>query len=84
MKFDSLEKTRITSSESKDDFVRSGKGMITSIGLKAKARPKKYKKARYAIINVINKDLSRIIRGFEKLPYKSYDRRRSKHDPTGS
>ena len=28
------------------------------------------------------KDLSKIIREFEKLHYKGYDRKRSKHDPT--
>ena len=30
------------------------------------------------------KYLSKIIREFEKLPYKSYERRRTKHDPTDS
>ena len=30
------------------------------------------------------KDLSKIIREFEKLPYKSYERRRPKHEPTHS
>ena len=30
------------------------------------------------------KDLSNITREFEKLRYKSYDRRRPKHDPTDS
>ena len=49
LKFGSLEKTRITSSESKDNLGRSGKGLITSMVLKVKARPKKNKKARYAI-----------------------------------
>ena len=58
--------------------------MITSLGLKAKSRPKKYKKARYAIGNVIMKDPSKIIREFEKLTYKSYERRSNKHDPTES
>ena len=52
--------------------------------LKAKTRSKKYKKARYAIGNVSIKDLSEIIREFEKLRYKSYERRRPKHDPTDS
>ena len=54
------------------------------MGLKAKLRPKKCKKARYSIGNVIEKDLSRIIREFEKLPYKSYERRRPKHAPTNT
>ena len=66
LKFDSLEKMKITSSESKDNLGRSGKGLITSLGLNAKARPKKYKKARYSIVNVSKKDLSNIIREFEK------------------
>ena len=73
---------RIISSEPKDNFGRSGKGLITSLGIKAKASPKKQKKARYAIGNVSMKELSKIIREFEKLPYKSYERRRPKHDPT--
>ena len=42
LKFDSLEKMRITSSESKFKLGRSGKGLITSLGLKAKKRPKKW------------------------------------------
>ena len=54
------------------------------MGIKVKESPKKYKKTRYAIINVSMKDLSKIIREFEKLRYKSYNRRRPKHDPTDS
>ena len=65
-------------------MVRSGKGLITSLGLKAKARPKKHKKARYAIRNVSKKDFSKIIRKFEKLPYESYERKSPKHEPTES
>ena len=57
---------------------------FTTLGLKAKARPKKYKKARYATRNISKKDLSKIIRDFEKLPYESYERRRPKHEPTDS
>ena len=63
---------------------RSGKGLITSLGFNTKVRPHKYKKARYAIGNVSNNDLSKFIREFEKLPYESYERKRSKHDPTDS
>ena len=58
--------------------------MNTSIDIKAKLRPHKYKKARYAIGNVSKKGLSNIIREFEKLPYKSYESRRPKHEPTDS
>ena len=64
LKFESLDKIRITYSESKDNCVRSGKGLIISLVIKSKARPKKYKKARYSIVNVSKKDLSNIIRVF--------------------
>ena len=40
-KFGSMDEMRITSSEPKDNLVRSGKGLITSLGIKAKARPTK-------------------------------------------
>ena len=63
---------------------RSGKGLITSLGIKAKARPNKYKKERQSIGNVSKKDLSKVIREFEKLPYEIYERKRPKHEPTGS
>ena len=69
LKFDILEKIKITSSESKDNLERSGKGLSTSLGLRAKARPNKYKEARYAIVNVSKKERSKIIRWFEILYY---------------
>ena len=84
LKFGSLDKIRITSSDPKDNLVGLRKGFITSLGLKSNAIPKKYKKARYAIKNVIMNDLSKIIRDFDKLPYKIYERRRPKHDPNDS
>ena len=58
--------------------------MITSLGLKAKARPKKHKKARYATRNVSKKVFSKNIKEFEKLPYEIYDRKRPKHETTDS
>ena len=58
--------------------------LITYSGLKAKPRPKKCKKARYAIINISKKYLSNVIREFEKLPYEGYERKRPKHEPTDS
>ena len=84
LKFGSLNKMRITSLEPNDNLVISEKGLITSLGLKDKSMPKKYKKARCAIKNVIKKDLSKIIKEFDKLTYKSYERRRPKHKPTDS
>ena len=44
LKFDSLDKMKITSSESKVKLGRSGNGLITSMILKAKIIPKKHKK----------------------------------------
>ena len=58
--------------------------MITSLGLKTKVRLQKYKKARYAIRNVSNKDISKIITDFEKLPYESYENKRPEHETTDS
>ena len=81
-KVDSLENTRITSSESKVKLERSGKELITSLGFKSKARPKKYKKARYAIGNVSKKELSKIIREFEKFEKLPSEKKRPKHEPT--
>ena len=68
----------------KDNLGRSRKGLITSMGTKARARPNKHKKARYAIGNVSMKDLSKIIQDFEKLPYNGYERKRPNNDPSDS
>ena len=84
LKFGSLDNMKITYSEPEDNLGRSGKGSITSLGPKVKIRPKKYKKTRYAIGNFCIKDISKIIREFEKLSYKRYERRRPKNDPTDS
>ena len=84
LKFYSLNKMKITYSESKVKLERSGKGLITSLGFKAKVRPQKYKKSRYAIGNVSEKDLSKIIREFEKFEKSPYENKRPKHEPTDS
>ena len=39
LKFDNMDKMKITSSDSKRKLERSGKGLFTSLGFKAKARP---------------------------------------------
>ena len=75
---------KITSSESKGKLERSGKGLITSLGFKAKARPQKYKKARYAVGNVSKKDLSKIIKEFEKIKKLPYEKKSPKNEPTDS
>ena len=83
-KFDDLNKMETTSSESKVELERSGKGLVTALALKTKARPKKYKKARYAIVNVSIKDLSNKIKEFEKFVRVPYLKRIPKHEPTSS
>ena len=61
LNFGSLYKIKITSSELKEYWVRSGKGVITCMGIKAIIRSNKNKKARYAISNFILNDISKII-----------------------
>ena len=83
LNFGSLYNMKITSSELKDYLGRSGKGLINSLDLKAIIRSKKIKNARFAITNVGLKDISKIIKEFEALPYEGYVRYKFKHTPTG-
>ena len=82
--FDSLNKMETTSSESKGKLGRSGKGLVTALAFKTKVRSSKYKKARYAIGNVSEKDLSKIMKKFEKIGKLTYEKRIPKHEPTPS
>ena len=82
LKFDSLNKIKIKSSESKDILGRSRRGVDYLSG--SQGRNTTTKKARYANINVSKKYLSNIIREFEKLSYGSSERERPKHDPLDS
>ena len=50
----------------------------------AKARPQKYKRARYAIGNASKKDNYKIIKEFEKIEELPYEKKRPKHEPTDS
>ena len=84
LKFVSMDKIKITSSDPKYYLVRSGRGFITALSLKTIVRSKKKKKSRYAISNVSMKDLSKFIKEFEKLPYKVYVRKKPKNEPTKS
>ena len=83
-KFDSMDKMKITSSQSKGKLERSGRGLIISLGFKTKARSQKYKKARYAIRNVIEKDLSKIIEEFQKIEKLPYQKKSPRLEPTDS
>ena len=70
---------KTTSSESKEKLERSGKGLVTALDFKTKVRSPKYKKARYAIGYISEKDISKIIKEFEKLEKLPYEKKRPKH-----
>ena len=73
---------KTTSSESKVKLKRSGKGLVTSLGFNTKVRSQKYTKARYAIGNVSEKDLSKIIKKLGKIEKLPYEKKRPEHEPT--
>ena len=83
-KFDSLNKIKTTSSESKGKLGRSIKGLVNALDFKTKVGSQKYKKARYTIINVSEKDLSKIIKEFDKIGKVPYVKRIPKHEPNSS
>ena len=56
--------------------------MVTALDFKTKLRSQNYKKARYAIRNFSEKDLSKIIKEFEKIGKLPYEKKRPKHEPT--
>ena len=58
--------------------------MVTALAFKTKVRSLKYKKARYAIRNFSEKDISKIIREFEKIEKLPYEKKRPKYEPTDS
>ena len=58
--------------------------LVASLGFKTKTRSQKYKKARYSIRNVSEKDLSKTIKDFEKIDKLPYEKKRPKHEPTNS
>ena len=73
---------KTTSSESKGKLERSGKGLVTSLGFKTKVRFTKIQKVRYAIRNVSEKNLSKIIKEFEKIEKLPYEKKGPKNEPT--
>ena len=83
-KFDSLKYLKTTSSESKGKLKISGEWLVTALNFKTKVRSKKYNKARYAIRNVSEKELSKIIKKFDKVEKLTYEKKRPKHEPTHS
>ena len=83
-KFDSLDNTKFTSSCSKGKLERSGKGLINSLGFKTKNKVAKIQKARYAIRIISEKDISNIIKDFNKIEKRPHEKKRPKHGPTES
>ena len=75
---------KTTSSESKVKLGISGKGLVTALDFKTKVRSQKYKKERFAIVNISKKDLSNNIKEFEKNGKETYVKRIPKHEPTSS
>ena len=73
-----------SSSQSKEKLERSGKMLVTSLGFKTKIKSQAYKKARYANRNFSEKDISNIIKEFEKIKKLPYEKKRPKHEPTDS
>ena len=82
--FDILNNMETTSSESKGKLGRSGKGLVNALASKTKVGSSKYKKGRYANGNVSEKDISKIIKEFEKIGKLPYEKKILKHDPTPS
>ena len=58
--------------------------MVTSLSFKTKKRSQKYKKARYAIGNVSDKDPSKNFKEFDNIDKLTYEKKRPKHEPTDS
>ena len=84
LKYGCLDKIKIKSLEPKEYLKISGKGLIASMGLNTIRGSKKNKQARYAITNVSLKNISKIIKEFEKFPYEIYTWNSYKHEPTDS
>ena len=58
--------------------------MVTALDFKTKVRLPKYKKSRYAIGNVSEKEFSKIIKEFKKIGKLPYEKKRHKREPTPS
>ena len=58
--------------------------MVTALAFKTKVRFPKNKNAKYAIVNVSEKDLLKIIKGFDKIGKLPYEKRIPKYEPTPS
>ena len=84
LKLDSMDKMKITSSESKGKFENIRKGVDYLSGFQGQSEAAKIKKTWYAIRNISKKDLSKSIRNFEKVEKLPFEKKRPKHEPTDS
>ena len=73
---------KITSSDPKYYLGRSGKGLNSSLVINTIGRSNKSKNSRFAMTNASPKDISKIIKDFEKFPYKGYVWKRPKYERT--
>ena len=60
------------------------KGVDYFSGFQDQSKVAKYKKEKYAIRNVSEKDISKIIKKFEKIEKLLYEKKKPKHEPTES
>ena len=63
-------------------MVKIRKGVGNRSLFQDQSKDKKVKKSRYPIRNVSEKDLSKIIKYFEKIGKLTYEKKRPKHEPT--
>ena len=82
LEFGSMDKMKITSSDPKYYLGRSGKGLNSSLVINTIGRSNKSKNSRFAMTNASPKDISKIIKDFEKFPYKGYVWKRPKYERT--
>ena len=77
---DCLDKSEVTSSESKDYMVRSGKEMITSVSLSTK-RSNKKQKASFSITGITNQDFIKMLKNFNSLTFLSCKSKQVRDEP---
>ena len=81
-KYESMDKIKITSSESNGKFGKISKGVDYLYGFQDEIKVAIIKKARYAIRNVSKKYLSKIIKDVEKMKKLPFEKKNPKQEPT--
>ena len=83
-KFNSLKKTKITSSESKRKFGKIRKGVDYFSGFQRQSKAAKIQKGKVWHQNVSKRDLSKIIKEIKKIKKLPHEKKRPKHEPNDS